>query len=762
MDKKCHFNIWNKLLICGLSILVLFTAACGTKNNSSDNDAKTEEVKIYQKTTKQIALQEGFQPYRVCYSEEGICYVAQTVLSEDDDYKTENKVFFQKNNEMQEEALVTSINDGIIRDISVNSIDGETVISVLWFNENEVHATGYTHDGKVTYDTLLDEKLFATENYSHIYQIANEELVLQGSNNVYKLSITGEIKSAVPVQGEASSIICMPGGSVYAVQESAKAGKNETLISKIDFNKQTLESGASILGSSNCVSMFNENSIAIWTEDYIYLFDTGNTEVKPIVDLTKQSILYSEIQCVSEVADGIQIYSQDVTSNGEVYSFTLSDRVNPKEDTPINDTSATDTPIKDEPIKETETKDEHTKAEYSEDGRPIVHVAVPEEYKWQIEYYGKKYNQLSEKYFVQIDRFPGPLSDYLGKGNRPDAVMLTDYTEINDYVKKGILADMNSLFDKQDAYSLNEIVPRVVDLLSVDGRLYGMSGRFSLLLRSSTKEEMDATGKCTPLEYFKWYDEYLNQKEIDGMGNLEAILYANLPYFYDEAEGSAFFTSNEFKGLMESYKKVLERSKKEKTPHLVSTYGYMTYDIFDGPKWYNLLSNMAWFGNPDNSMMGMPFMDGSSVDYMSLEYPISIMEYSDCQAGAFDFALYYCSQVEYLMNGSSTSDAGMSYTTYAPFSTFKEILRNEIYETDKPFAIERSSSGEMKELYFTDEMLNRIETLISSAKPETKTQKVVFSFLKEEMEDYYNGSKSLDKACDILQSRVSLYLMENE
>lgn len=736
MENKHRCFTVHKILSGVLCLLFFMLAACSVRTDSKE-DTK-ESVKTYYKDVQQKMLPEGFQPYMVSYSQSGMCYVSQSVKEFNNEYITESEVYYQKNDDKSEPYPIATFSSGVVKNVSVNRIDGQTVISILFIDGEQTELIGYTEIGEEVYDIVADAKFQADRNNSQICMLSKEDIILYCQSNIYKLSLDGEIKSTVPVSGYVSSIICKPNGSAYAIHEDTQSGQTTHYISEIDFDRQTLGRKTTIPSGNNCVSVFDENSFATWTDEYIHLFDMNGAEAEPIVDLSKQSILYSQIQNVTQTADGIVVCSMDTDAECKMYRILLSD--NPHED--IND------------------KKEEIIYEYAADGRPIVHVAVPSEYRWQIEYYSKKYNQLSSTAFIQIDRFDGSLSDYLGKGNRPDAVMLTDHTEIDEYAKKGILADMRLLYGQQDTYSIDEIVPRVVDLLSKDGKLYGMSGRFGLLLRSSTGEEFDEMGKCTPMEYFRWYDGFLTEKGISGMGELAAVLYADLPYFYDEKSQTADFTGDEFKELMEAFGELSERSGQEPTNDLIADYGYTVFDIFNGPAWYYDLSNKVWFGDETNSMMGMPFMDGTSVDIMSIPYPISVMEYSEFKSDAFDFTLYYCSQAEYIMNGNPTADVGKSYTTCAPFSTFNETLRAEIYETDKPFAVAPGGAGQIKEMHFSNQMLARIEDLIANAQPETKTQKVLFEMLMEEMEYYVAGIKPLDEVCDVLQSRAQSYLYE--
>lgn len=43
-----------------------------------------------------------------------------------------------------------------------------------------------------------------------------------------------------------------------------------------------------------------------------------------------------------------------------------------------------------------------------------------------------------------------------------------------------------------------------------------------------------------------------------------------------------------------------------------------------------------------------------------------------------------------------------------------------------------------------------------------KAQDDIYGFLIEEMEPYFAGSKELDAACEVLDSRAKLYLMEKK
>lgn len=65
-------------------------------------------------------------------------------------------------------------------------------------------------------------------------------------------------------------------------------------------------------------------------------------------------------------------------------------------------------------------------------------------------------------------------------------------------------------------------------------------------------------------------------------------------------------------------------------------------------------------------------------------------------------------------------------------------------------------------VYYTQEHLDQLRYLIENAQPSTKTQEDIYGMLMEEMDGYFQGGKDLDACCEILQSRVKLYLAEGQ
>ena len=136
---------------------------------------------------------------------------------------------------------------------------------------------------------------------------------------------------------------------------------------------------------------------------------------------------------------------------------------------------------------------------------------------------------------------------------------------------------------------------------------------------------------------------------------------------------------------------------------------------------------------------------------------MSILNTSECQKEAFDFMAYYMSLAEPLVKGDTESSYGKGGNTWAFFSVWEKYLREEIYESKRPYM---SAGG--KEIFFTEEQCEHLKEMITNAIPDTRTQRVLYEMLMEEMDGYFQGGKELNSACEALQGRALLYLLETK
>lgn len=718
-------------------MFILCITGCGATDDA-DHAASTINVPVYARRVSQINLQEEYNPYIMEFSENGIFYCVQKEeqQKEGEEYIDGYQFFYQTYDGSEVKTPLCELKDGYIRDITSIRRESKDDLVVLWMDE-DAHILEYDENGKLYRDVVIDQLFNSFEDFPILLALHSGEYVIHMGKEIYLLDSDGIIKSSLEVDGNVDGLLCTDDGNSYVIYEKNENNHLTVWISEMDFTKKRLTKSRCVPGNMANVSVFEGNKFISFSEEYAFLFEMDESKEEPLVDLKKQSILFSQIKRVLGNRDEIRLATLDMTDpDQDIYLISL--------------------------IKDGEEPTETTAQEqYTPDGRKIVRIAVPEDYKWQIEYQAQKYNQKSDICYVEVDRFTGTLQDYLGRGERPDAVMLNDHTEIAPLVERNLLTDFLPLFDAQDKYAVSEIIPKAKELLGHGEGMYAMTGIFEMLLRVSTGEEYDDSGKCSAAEYIKWYDEYLNNNEIAGIGSLENILYADITSYYDEKTGDVFFTSSEFKELMMTYKELLERHKGELDQSLRKDRGWVVDGIVRGPYGYTGLLNAMVLTDPGVELVGMPLSNGESSVLVTLPYPIGIMSTSEYKAEAFDFIMYY-SRTKLIYEGDNAADyeRGELYQTPARFSTYTDVLNEEIYETEKPFAAERGVNGAINFFYFTDAHKEQLTYLMENANSDTKTQRDIFGFFSEEMGGYLQGNKNLDDACEALQNRTSLYLAE--
>lgn len=702
-----------KKLFYILTLLILFVmlAGCSPSGEEKPGDRQPEtSAQNYQRDTASFQLSEDANTYLADYTENGFFYFT---MSEDGYH------FYEQTYDGKAAVPFCVVEDGIVRDFTSVTMDGKCRLAVLCTGE-EARVLEYDEEGKLVRENVIDESFNDLEKIVRLYAWRDEGFVIAMAGDVFILGADGQLTETLQLDGTVRDFCGAREDALFVTVENEETGSNELCLMKLDMRKRRADVVRKLQSGLVKVFAFEDGFLSIF-EDRAVFFCEGEDAEEVLIDMDQQGILASQIQAVFGSREEIKLVLTD--QEREAYFMTLR------------------------PSTEQQL--------YASDSRKIVRVAIPQEYVYQMEFHVKKYNQANDKSFVEVERFEGSLEDYLGKGNRPDVIMFHDQTEIAAYVQKDAFVDFCPLFQKQEQYSLDGIIPKARELLGIENgdKMYAMAGRFRLLLRTSNGTEFDSDGKCDCVTYLKWYDDFLTGNEIGGLGEIEKVLYANVDVFYDEDRAEASFTSEEFAELMQTYKEVYTRHGGDSGQKIV-TADKIHGEIARGPRWLASFSRPE-LTDPDIKIEGIPGVDGVSRIYMRLDYPMSILSTSDCMEEAFDFVMYYNSQDELLVKGDTEAAYGKSGTTTAFFSVYEEALKENIYESERPYI-----TLDGIEYFYTDEQNARLKAQIDSAVPNTKAQSDIYGMLMEEMEPYLKGGKELQAACEILQNRVELYLAE--
>ncbi|MBQ1848963.1 MAG: hypothetical protein II139_01170, partial [Lachnospiraceae bacterium] len=715
-----------KKLFIYLTMLALLIAGCGKKPEVADNQTQPQTVRVssaptYDRTTVSRQLMDGANTYAMCYAENGFFYY---VFGANAQGENEYRFFFQPYDDVNVGSYC-NVKEGYVRDFAARDENGLAVLCI----GDAATILEYASMGSTPREISLDNAFNEMESFPKLLARQDGGYVIAVGDKASFLDEKGSVAGETKLHGTVYSLTSAKDGEVYAVTESDASGRVCRGLEKLTEGKSESEVVRDPAEGVFGIFPFENGFVSLYSS-YMAYFEAGKAQEENLVDFERQGILSSQIQAVFGNKKEIKLVSVDQASTDlKALTFTLTLREDAAE-------AQMTEKAKDEPEK------------YAPDGRRIVRVAIPEACQFQVEFHAKKYNQESDKSLVQVERFKGSLEDYLGKGNRPDVIMFSDHTEIAAYVQKGVLVNLLPMFEAWEPEELEGMIPKAKELLGVgeENAMYAMSARFRMLLRVSNGAEKEENGTCDAISYLCWYDDFMEQGEFVGLGTVENILYANIPFYYDESSAQASFSSETFKELMKAYKGLREKHQGN-----VSASGRLFFEreIAKGP-WWRATYRIEALTEPNISVEGLPGPAGEDCVYIRLDDPLSILRTSDCQQEAFDFIAYYTSLREPLIKGYSEKDYGKGGTTMAMFSVWEKYLREEIYETDEPYVC-IGKDKVFYPYYYTDEQIGHLKQLITKAVPVTKAQGEIYEMLLEEMEAYWQEDKSLEAACETLQ-----------
>lgn len=734
----------KKIVLTGITLGMLLFAGCGSKESTlTQEEIKTTEAYSYKRNTIAIELPENVHPYRIDYGENGLFCLEEYQTGEEDDNLQNEYVFYYQEYSESESRELCRINQ------YVNGFHGnsESEISLLIADEKTVICE--YNDGSLEKEINVSNPENRIYGAAYLYRLPTDEYAITYKNMIYQISGNGEQVKSITLEDTVSKLVNV-GEETFAYVYAPEGGKESLL--KVDFDKGQTETAFEPDDGVYTVFSFEEK-LALVYQDRIVLSDTNGENRELLLDLNAQAIFASQIVNLSGTKEAFKIIVDDLEESKRILSISMTritgeDRADEEE----------------QGTKEQGTKEQGTK-EQGDGERVTVKMVVPADYYYDIEFHAKKYNQLSDNSFIEVERIEESLEDYLGKGARPDIVMFHDNTEVPDYVQKNILTDLNPYMEEQGDIIPEDIVPVVRDMISdIDKeKTYVLATNFELLLMASDGTEYGEDGTCNIIDYFEWFDQYLTDRELTGTCNTEQFLYAVLPDFYDEETGETRFTGDEFKEIMKSYKTMRDNHEGElEIWDVVEAYGRPAVNIVNAPYWYNHYGD-SLLRHEGCSFEGVPGYSKDSKVYVRLDSPMGILETSSCKEEAYDFIAYYILLNDYLTKGWTEDMYGDDKITKSRLSILQSNLDEYIFETDKPYkqAMNRATM-KPEYLYYTQENLDNLKRVLESAIPVTKAQEDIYAILLEEMEPYYAGDKDLDAACEVLDSRVGLYLLERQ
>lgn len=378
------------------------------------------------------------------------------------------------------------------------------------------------------------------------------------------------------------------------------------------------------------------------------------------------------------------------------------------------------------------------------------------------------------KYNTQEDYMAGytQLNNDIISGNIPDILVVDNQFPLENYVAKGLIADIGELIEKDEELSQIGYLQNVFDAFSIDGKLYQVIPYFSV---------MTMAGKTAHIGDRTTWTMKDMQEVMEGMPegavamsdmNRRYFMSMMMQYcatdFVDISTGKCAFDSQNFIDMLEFAKTLPEELDEENyTDAYWENYEAQYREdrtllmnvYINEVRSMNSIMNGS-FGEPV-SFVGFPTESGKGSVISTSGNTFAISAKSKNVDGAWQFVRQYLTE-EYqkeLQWGLPTIE-----------SIFDEkaqlALQKPFYINENGEKIEYNDTfymnGESIELEpMSQEQVDQVVSFIKSVDRRQYFNNSINDIILEESEAFFTGQKSAQEVAGTIQSRVQIYVSEN-
>lgn len=648
------------------------------------------------------------------------------------------------------------------------------VIHEDWDNrENSYTRNSLLHwdsEGRLQDETELEGLESSEEEYFYVNTLAEAQdgsvcLIIGGNDVFFRMNVgtDGRISDRKPITDSAQAlfryyekVIPAEPGQVYVVY------RDEDDWSKMYAASYDLETDA-VSGQVDLPSMvrtgWNYNvmvkglstDLLYTTESGIYTYKAGDAESRPKMDFVNSDLYISEFYTVLELSENsfLGIYTEDWGSDVKAGLFTY---VRPEDIVDKKTMVLAGTYISDNTKK-----------------RVIEYNRNNQEYRIVLRSY-QHYNSEENEYTGAVTQ----LNNEIISGKMPDILIGDDSSlPIENYISKGLIADIGKLIEKDEELSQVEFLQNVFDAYSVNGKLYYVIPDFyvnTIVAKDSLTSGIDS-----------WNMNEM-EKVLAGMGEnalafgettRSSFMYMMMSYcgneFVDLSTGKCSFNTDNFIRMMEFAKTLPEE---------------FNYDNGDDAYWDNywenyqsqyrenrtllmrcyisgfeyIVENVKGYFGEDFAFVGFPTENGGG-SYVDCNNPYVLSAKSSNLDEAWNFVRYYLSE-EY------QKDLRLPVRKDLFLENAKRMMERPYWEDENGnkeyYDYETWINGETIKLDpFTEEQMNQVTEFIQSVNSRYYYDREVMKIMEEEMEAFFSGQKPAAEVADIIQRRVQIYVDTN-
>lgn len=396
-----------------------------------------------------------------------------------------------------------------------------------------------------------------------------------------------------------------------------------------------------------------------------------------------------------------------------------------------------------------------------------------------------EFNRSSEAYRIVVKEYDSyntyedytagvtKLNNDIITGNMPD-ILMTDGLPMENYIAKGLIADVNELIKKDEELSKTEFMQNVFDAYSIDDKLYyivpsfGVSTMIAKTALVGDKTNWTMADMQAVLKDMPEGTQAIGDVTRDGFMNM-VMQYCGGD-FVDVKTGKCNFNSDNFISMMEYAKTLPEEidwEERNNDTNYWETYEaqYRENRTLLCSAYIGSFSNMiytinGYFGEPI-TFVGFPTESGKG-SYINAYGAYALSAKSSNLEGAWEFVRYYLTD-EY----QEKLDWGLSVNKKIFMEQAQKATRRPSYidsETGEEVEYDETFYINGEEIILdplTQEQVDQMVAFVESVDVGYYYNESISNIVEEEIGAFYSGQKTAAEVADFIQRRVQIYVDEN-
>lgn len=384
------------------------------------------------------------------------------------------------------------------------------------------------------------------------------------------------------------------------------------------------------------------------------------------------------------------------------------------------------------------------------------------------------------------------LNNDIISGNIPDMFSLEELP-LENYVSKNLIADLKQFMDSDENFNEEDFVQNILHATEQNGKIYSLIVSYSINCLISANDYFDGKTSVSMKEFYELrkkmpdsqlFMPYYNRNDLlTGYNGGNIVTRA----FLNANDGKGAFDSEDYAMWLELVKEYPEEYNWEDYENLVGENGN-EYDLYKSGKVLFSTQYLSSFSQKymkrsygDNyTFIGLPVPENSGSGVaINPVMEIAVSAKSAFQPEAWDF-------IKYLMGEDFQKNVNS-------FSIRKDVLQQRIDKAlaenpsaeygDDDFMVDYASSNiavavtedvaidgavdvgdntTKGGLRITQEDVDKIYAMIELADSVIRSNEEINKIIEEEAGAYFSGKKTAAEVGSLIQSRVSLYVSEDQ